>query len=81
MVLEGGGRVLSELLDLRLADRLLLFRAPRLLGGAAAPQIWAGRGTVMEEAPRMVEVDGFPLERDEVLTGSLVWEPPGGGEV
>jgi diaminohydroxyphosphoribosylaminopyrimidine deaminase/5-amino-6-(5-phosphoribosylamino)uracil reductase len=77
VVVEGGGRVLSELMDLRLADRLLLFRVPRLLGGAAAPQLWSGRGAPrLEAAPGMAEVDTFPLEGDEVLTARLVWRAP-----
>ena len=44
LLVEGGSTVLSGLLDAELVDEALVYVAPLLLGGAAAPTAWAGRG-------------------------------------
>ncbi|HET8946297.1 MAG TPA: dihydrofolate reductase family protein, partial [Candidatus Polarisedimenticolia bacterium] len=44
VLIEGGGEVLGAALDQKVGDRLVLYVAPRLLGGVAARPAFAGRG-------------------------------------
>jgi diaminohydroxyphosphoribosylaminopyrimidine deaminase/5-amino-6-(5-phosphoribosylamino)uracil reductase len=44
VLIEGGGEVLGAALDQKVGDRLVLYVAPRLLGGSAARPAFAGRG-------------------------------------
>ena len=48
VMVEGGGRVLGRFVDAGLADEALIFVAPRLIGGAAAP------GPLRAEGPKMM---------------------------
>jgi diaminohydroxyphosphoribosylaminopyrimidine deaminase / 5-amino-6-(5-phosphoribosylamino)uracil reductase len=44
VLVEGGGQVLGSFFDQKLADELHIYIAPRLIGGAAAPNPLAGVG-------------------------------------
>jgi diaminohydroxyphosphoribosylaminopyrimidine deaminase/5-amino-6-(5-phosphoribosylamino)uracil reductase len=55
VLVEGGGRLLGSLLDLRQIDEVHVFIAPKLVGGAAAKVPIAGEG-IAEMA------DALPLE-------------------
>ena len=44
LLVEGGGMVISELLDRNLADEAYVFVAPRLIGGRGAVSAYAGLG-------------------------------------
>ena len=44
LLVEGGAELLGRFFDLRLADRALVFLAPRIAGGAGAVTAVAGRG-------------------------------------
>jgi len=44
VLIEGGGDVLGAALDQKVGDRLVLYVAPRLLGGTGARPAFAGRG-------------------------------------
>lgn len=44
LMVEGGPTVLSSFFDLNLVDEAHIFVAPMLIGGAAAPSVWTGRG-------------------------------------
>lgn len=74
VLVEGGGRVLASIFDARLADRILLFQAPLLLGGESAPQLWGGQGVAsLDQAPRLEGIVRIALGADEVLDASLHW--------
>lgn len=45
VLIEGGGEILGSALDAGVGDRVVLFVAPRLLGGRGARPAFAGRGT------------------------------------
>jgi diaminohydroxyphosphoribosylaminopyrimidine deaminase/5-amino-6-(5-phosphoribosylamino)uracil reductase len=51
LLVEGGGRLAAGLLRARLVDRLLWFRAPRLIGGDGLPAVVAFGVDVLAEAP------------------------------
>jgi diaminohydroxyphosphoribosylaminopyrimidine deaminase/5-amino-6-(5-phosphoribosylamino)uracil reductase len=44
VLVEGGGRLLGSLFDMRVIDELHVFIAPKLLGGDCAPAPLAGAG-------------------------------------
>ena len=63
VLVEGGGRLLGSLFDLRLVDKVVAFIAPKLVGGAGAPSPVEGRG-----------VDSIG---SAVLLKDVVWEQIG----
>jgi diaminohydroxyphosphoribosylaminopyrimidine deaminase / 5-amino-6-(5-phosphoribosylamino)uracil reductase len=50
VLVEGGAEVAAAFVDAGLVDRVAMFFAPRLLGGAKAPSILAGAGRALSEA-------------------------------
>ncbi|MGH9323879.1 MAG: RibD family protein, partial [Vicinamibacteria bacterium] len=69
LLVEGGGEVHGSFLDLRLADRLVLYQAPTILGGRSARPSIGGEGVISAtEAIRLRDVrstrlgDGWLLE-------------------
>jgi diaminohydroxyphosphoribosylaminopyrimidine deaminase/5-amino-6-(5-phosphoribosylamino)uracil reductase len=50
VLVEGGGRLLGTLFDMRAVDEVHVFIAPRIIGGGAAPSPVSGEGT-----PRIVD--------------------------
>ena len=64
VLIEGGGEVLGAALDQKVGDRLVLYVAPRLLGGTGARPAFAGRGVAPVQggarliAPRWRRIGG-----------------------
>jgi diaminohydroxyphosphoribosylaminopyrimidine deaminase/5-amino-6-(5-phosphoribosylamino)uracil reductase len=56
VLVEGGARVLGSFFDEGLADEAVVFVAPRLIGGAAAPGPLGGRGVADAAAARPLRV-------------------------
>ena len=50
VLVEGGAEVAASFVDAGLVDRVAMFFAPRLLGGAKAPSILAGAGRSLDRA-------------------------------
>jgi len=72
LLVEGGATVLGAFLDAGRVDRVVAFVAPRLIGGAAAPAAFGGRGIDrMSEARELVDVRVERAGADLVVTGSL----------
>ncbi len=72
LLVEGGGRLLGSLFDLRAIDEVHVFVAPKLLGGLEAPTPLAGLG--IQCPAQAAELDGFQTERvgqDIYLTGRV----------
>jgi diaminohydroxyphosphoribosylaminopyrimidine deaminase / 5-amino-6-(5-phosphoribosylamino)uracil reductase len=73
VLIEGGGRVLGSLLDMREIDEAHIFIAPKLIGGLGAPGPVAGEGVaVLDEAlkldsPAIELLDGDIYVRGRVL--------------
>jgi diaminohydroxyphosphoribosylaminopyrimidine deaminase/5-amino-6-(5-phosphoribosylamino)uracil reductase len=73
VLVEGGARVHGSVFDQELADRVVAFIAPRVVGGELAPSAVAGRGvaTLAAAAP----LAGVTVERagdDIVVSGYCV---------
>ncbi len=52
LIVEGGAETLWSFFDARLVDRVAVFLAPRILGGARAPAGVAGKGFALAGTPR-----------------------------
>lgn len=53
LMVEGGGTLIAELLQLRLVDEIHLYIAPLIFGGATAPTLVDGPGLTREQAVRL----------------------------
>lgn len=72
LLLEGGPTLAGSFLRAGLIDRLLLFVAPKLIGGADSPPIFAGPGAAsMEEALAVSHVSWEPVGDDLMVIGYL----------
>lgn len=67
LIVEGGSFVHSEFIRRRLWQKMILFVAPMLVGGADAPSIFAG-----EAARRLTEAYRFRFDRAELVGPDLM---------
>ncbi|NUO63988.1 MAG: bifunctional diaminohydroxyphosphoribosylaminopyrimidine deaminase/5-amino-6-(5-phosphoribosylamino)uracil reductase RibD [Gemmatimonadaceae bacterium] len=63
---EGGAGLAGALLDARAVDRLIIFRAPILLGGGALPAFSLAPAAMLDGAPRLRVVRQRRLGEDEM---------------
>jgi 2,5-diamino-6-(ribosylamino)-4(3H)-pyrimidinone 5'-phosphate reductase len=61
LMVEGGGTMIAEFFRLDLVDELMLYIAPRIIGGSSAPTLADGPGFLPGQAPvlRLETVDEF----------------------
>jgi diaminohydroxyphosphoribosylaminopyrimidine deaminase/5-amino-6-(5-phosphoribosylamino)uracil reductase len=72
VLVEGGGEVHGSFLDRRLADRLALYVAPRILGGRDARPVFSGRGAErVAHALPLGEARFTRVGSDWLIEGSL----------
>jgi diaminohydroxyphosphoribosylaminopyrimidine deaminase/5-amino-6-(5-phosphoribosylamino)uracil reductase len=67
LIVEGGAQVLSEFIRAGLWQKMILFVAPALVGGGAAPSIFSG-----EAASRLTEAHRFRFDRVELVGRDLM---------
>ncbi|HOM17717.1 MAG TPA: bifunctional diaminohydroxyphosphoribosylaminopyrimidine deaminase/5-amino-6-(5-phosphoribosylamino)uracil reductase RibD [Thermoguttaceae bacterium] len=80
LLVEGGGRLLGALLDLRAIDEVHVFIAPKLFGGLDAPTPLAGLG--IDRTEQAVQLDSVQIERvgqDIYVTGRVRYPAEGEG--
>lgn len=72
VLVEGGGRIHTAFIEGRLADKLVLFLAPKLVGGRRAVPFLEGEGAKkMAAALSLKDVRGFPVGDDRMIEGYL----------
>jgi diaminohydroxyphosphoribosylaminopyrimidine deaminase/5-amino-6-(5-phosphoribosylamino)uracil reductase len=72
LLVEGGSRLLTTLIEGRLADKVFLTLSPRLIGGAAAPSLLEGDGVRrVQDAWAIRRVSSFTIGDDIVIQGYL----------
>jgi diaminohydroxyphosphoribosylaminopyrimidine deaminase/5-amino-6-(5-phosphoribosylamino)uracil reductase len=70
LLVEGGSRLLTTLLEEKLADKLFLTISPRLIGGEKAPSFFEGKGIrLIKESWELREISSFCLGRDIIIEG------------
>ena len=70
VLVEGGGRVHTEFLERRLADKILITQSPKLIGGIHAPSWYQGKGAqALGEALRLRRSRVFSIEDDILIEG------------
>jgi diaminohydroxyphosphoribosylaminopyrimidine deaminase/5-amino-6-(5-phosphoribosylamino)uracil reductase len=70
LLVEGGSRLFASFVERRLADKILLFLAPKLIGGQETPGLVAGHGAARVcEALALKSFRTFGLDGDLVLEG------------
>jgi diaminohydroxyphosphoribosylaminopyrimidine deaminase/5-amino-6-(5-phosphoribosylamino)uracil reductase len=74
ILLEGGGRLNGAMLEAKLIDKIVLFMAPKIIGGTSAPGSFEFAGA--ERMAEAVELNGLTVENyggDVCLTGYPVY--------
>ncbi len=70
LLVEGGSRLLTTMIEGRLADKLFLTISPRIIGGTAAPSLLEGKGARrIQESWRIQRVSSFTIGNDTVIEG------------
>ncbi|MEW6456887.1 MAG: bifunctional diaminohydroxyphosphoribosylaminopyrimidine deaminase/5-amino-6-(5-phosphoribosylamino)uracil reductase RibD [Acidobacteriota bacterium] len=70
VLIEGGSSLISSVMKERIADRLILFVSPRLIGGINAPSLFGNVGYKdLKEALSLKKVTSFSLNCDTVFIG------------
>ena len=67
LIVEGGSLVLSEFIRRNLWQKMVIFVAPMMVGGAAAPSLFAGDGVA-----RLTEAYRFRFDRIEAVGSDLM---------
>jgi len=70
VLVEGGSALLSSFLDQKLADKAVIFLAPRLIGGRSSPGLFGGRGAdKIADGLQLKKPAYFNLEGDIIIEG------------
>jgi len=70
LLVEGGSRLLTTMIEKKLADKLFLTLSPRLIGGEAAPSFLEGEGVrLVRRSWRLRNVSALPIGEDIILQG------------
>lgn len=64
---EGGGELAADLAQRGLVDEYVVFTAPLLIGGRAAPTMMEGRGWLMKDAPRLKILEHVTVGKDMMI--------------
>ncbi|MGB7296449.1 MAG: bifunctional diaminohydroxyphosphoribosylaminopyrimidine deaminase/5-amino-6-(5-phosphoribosylamino)uracil reductase RibD [Candidatus Aminicenantales bacterium] len=72
LLVEGGSRLLTAMIEGRFADKLMLTVSPRLIGGSAAPSFLEGEGVrLVQDSYPVRRVSSFTIGDDIVIEGYL----------
>ena len=76
VLVEGGSALLGSLLDAKLVDRVVVFIAPKIVGGKQALSPVAGRGVDdMQDALQLQDVEIKTIDTDMMMDGRIgTWD-------
>jgi len=70
VLVEGGGKIHSSLLDAKLADKILVTISPKLIGGKEAPTFYQGEGIDhIKNALHLEKTRSFQINNDIIIEG------------
>jgi diaminohydroxyphosphoribosylaminopyrimidine deaminase/5-amino-6-(5-phosphoribosylamino)uracil reductase len=70
VLVEGGGQIHTDFLENRLADKMLVSLAPKLIGGLQAPGYFQGEGiSDLQKALQLKKTRFFRIENDILVEG------------
>ncbi len=72
VLLEGGSELNGAFIEAGLVDRVAIFVAPLLIGGATAPTAVGGHGRLLSEAIRLQSLEARPVGPDWLIEGDVV---------
>ncbi len=74
VLIEGGPTIHTAFLEKRLVNELMIYIAPKLIGGNLAPTFYMGQGVAtMNDAPILEKVERHLLGDDTLIQGILSW--------
>ncbi|MFS0653917.1 bifunctional diaminohydroxyphosphoribosylaminopyrimidine deaminase/5-amino-6-(5-phosphoribosylamino)uracil reductase RibD [Bacillus sp. 179-C3.3 HS] len=75
LMIEGGGQVNASFLEQQLVDKLVIYMAPKLIGGKLAPSFFGGEGILlMSDAIELDDLSIEQLGKDIKITGYPVYQ-------
>jgi diaminohydroxyphosphoribosylaminopyrimidine deaminase/5-amino-6-(5-phosphoribosylamino)uracil reductase len=77
LLVEGGGELIASFIELDLADKLVVFIAPKIIGGAEAATGVEGTGiAAIDQAWPLRDIRCRRVGEDLMVTGYLATDPP-----
>lgn len=74
-MIEGGGQINASFLEQQLVDKLVIYMAPKLIGGRLSPSFFGGEGIrLMSDAIELDQLTVEPLGKDIKMTGYPVYQ-------
>ena len=72
VLVEGGGRLLTSMLEERLTDKIFVTISPKLIGGKAAPSFFQGKGAdFIKDSLFLKRTQTFQIDEDIIMEGYL----------
>ncbi len=70
VLVEGGGRLLTTLIEEKLADKILITLSPKLIGGKTAPSLLQGKGVdFIKDSLVLQKTRSFQIDEDIIMEG------------
>ena len=70
VLVEGGGRLLTSLLEEKLADKIFVTLSPKLIGGKTAPSLLQGKGAdIIKDSLVLKRIHSFQIDEDIIMEG------------
>jgi len=70
VLVEGGGRLLTSMLEKKSVDKIYITISPRLIGGKSAPSFFQGEGVnFIKESLFLKSTNSFQIDEDIILEG------------
>ncbi|AKC67849.1 bifunctional diaminohydroxyphosphoribosylaminopyrimidine deaminase/5-amino-6-(5-phosphoribosylamino)uracil reductase RibD [Bacillus altitudinis] len=75
LMIEGGGQINASFLEQQLVDKLVIYMAPKLIGGRLSPSFFGGEGIrLMSDAIELDQLSLEPLGKDIKIMGYPVYQ-------
>ena len=70
LLVEGGGQLLTSMLEKRIVDKIFITISPKLIGGKTAPSLLAGKGVnYIKNSLKLKDTDVFQIDEDIIVKG------------